>query len=224
MRSWQPAGQALLAGGATAPGARPRGPGPRPWTAASRSRSARRWARSLLTGCRSSCAAAWPRRLRTSRGGTASPSSGPFSTAATNRSPPCSAQVTSGARVRPLRHQLPAPDAVGVHEVEPVVLDAREQRACPRARRRCSSPCAGRSAPAAARRRPATRRSPRSPRRARPRGRRGSACPRRCRARACRRRGDGRSPRDRVRRRRPAMHAANAPTPGTTRPSASCAA
>src|SRR5688500_2549559 len=26
---------------------------------------------------------------------------GPFSTAATNRSPPCSAQVTSGARVRP---------------------------------------------------------------------------------------------------------------------------
>ena len=54
--------------------------------------------------------------------------SGPFSTAATNRSPPCSAQVTSGARVRPFVSSSQRADAVGVHEVEPLVLDAREQR------------------------------------------------------------------------------------------------
>ena len=80
--------------------------------------------------------------------------SGPFSTAATNRSPPCSAQVTSGARVRSLVTQRPVAHGVGVHEVEPLALDAGEQHACPRGPRRCSSPCAARRAPAAARRRP----------------------------------------------------------------------
>ena len=53
--------------------------------------------------------------------------SGPFSTAATNRSPPCSAQVTSGRPGQVVGHQGPVADGVGVHEVEALVLDAGEQ-------------------------------------------------------------------------------------------------
>ena len=71
------------------------------------------------------------RRRRTSRGGTGSRTSGPFSTAATNRSPPCSAQVTSGGRGAAVGDQRPVAHGVGVHEVEPLVLDAGEQRASP---------------------------------------------------------------------------------------------
>ena len=117
---------ALGLGGARRPRRpRPRAPAPR----GARARSlltARR-----LTGTRPSCAAARRRRRRTSRGGTGSRVSGPFSTAATNRSPPCSAHVTSGARVRSLVSSAQSAHAVGVHEVEPLVLDAGEERACP---------------------------------------------------------------------------------------------
>ena len=55
--------------------------------------------------------------------------SGPFSTAATNRSPPCSAQVHQRRAGAAVGDQLPVADAVGVHEVEPLVLDAGEQHA-----------------------------------------------------------------------------------------------
>ena len=92
------------------------------------------------------------RRRRTSRGGTGSPHSGPFSTAATKRSP-CVGPGDHGrdgregavGLERPLLHRI------RVHEVEPLVLDAGEQ---PRARRRPSTvdqPMCGTTWPAAAR-------------------------------------------------------------------------
>ncbi len=54
--------------------------------------------------------------------------SGPFSTAATNRSPPCVAQVTSGGTGPAVGAQGPVAHAVGVHEVEPLPLHPVEQR------------------------------------------------------------------------------------------------
>ena len=60
---------------------------------------------------------------------------------------PVLVHVTSGARVRSLV-TAPVAGAVRVHEVEPLALDAVEQRD-PRAPRRCSSPCGVRRAPGA---------------------------------------------------------------------------
>ena len=152
--------------------------------ACSRSRSSRRRARSLLIGrspraapsCASSVAPASP----DFSGWNWVAHSGPFSTAATNR---CAVlgpgdQRGAGAVVG---HQLPAPYGVGVHEVEPLVLDAGEQRRCRRGASTVFQPMCGRtSALGAARPCPATRRSRRCPRRARRRARRAPACPRRC--------------------------------------------
>ena len=106
-------------------------------------------------GGTSGASQSWSTRLSTQLRSSAAPASpdfsgwnwvahsGPFSTAATNRSPPCSAQVTSGDAGAVVGDQGPGAHGVGVHEVEPLVLDAGEQRASRRARRRCSSPCAG---------------------------------------------------------------------------------
>ena len=86
---------------------------------------------SQVTATRPSCAAARRRRRRTSRGGTGWPHSGPFSTAATNRSPPCSAQVTSGR----------AGAAVGLQRPSRARRrSARSRTARPRRRRTASTP------------------------------------------------------------------------------------
>ena len=201
-------------------------------TAAAASRSARRRARSLLIPAR-------PQEPRVatqvaSRCAPASPdfsgwnwvaTSGPFSTAATNGSP-CVAQVTSGVRsVSLVGRSSQRRTRVGVHEVEALVLDARRTARAARAPRRCSTPCA------AARARAAARPSP-------------GHSPQPCGvdavldavleqhlhadADAEHRAAAGEPAADRSRgpctARSPAMHAANAPTPGTTRPSRSSAA
>ena len=82
------------------------------------------------------------RRRRTSPGGTGSTRPAPSSTAATNRSPPCSAQVTlPGIAVGQLA------DRVRVHEVEPLVGDAGEQPAARSAATTVFQPmCGSRSA------------------------------------------------------------------------------
>ena len=100
-----------------------------------------------------------PRR-RTSRGGTGWRTAGrsrPPRRTGRRRARPRSPAGARGAVVGP---QRPVAHAVGVHEVEPLVLDARRTASCPRAPRRCSSPCGVRRAPAAARRRPGHSSSP----------------------------------------------------------------
>ena len=109
--------------------------------------------------------------------------SGPFSTAATNRSPPVLGpghQRRLGAAVG---LELPAAYAVGVDEVEALVLEPPRTVRVPSGARRCSTPCGVQREPGAARRPRATRRTPRSRRRARRRARTAPACRRRCRAR-----------------------------------------
>ena len=158
------------------------------------------------------------RRRRTSPGGTGSPHSGPFSTAATNGSP-CSAQVTSGAGRR--RLERPRRRGVGVDEVEPLVLDARRTARSPRGdvdrvpahvrQDRRVQPL-DRAGPLAA--------ALGDARRARRRPRTAPACRRRCRAPAGRPRAASAITGPPRTASSPAMQAANAPTPGTTRPSA----
>ena len=117
--------------------------------------------------------------------------------------------------------ELPAAHAVGVHEVEPLPLHARRIASTRPGRPRCSSPCAAGSAPGSARRSPATPRTLRCARRARRRRSNRTCMPTQMPS-------TGRPPASRrpmtlgpCTAVSPAMHAANAPTPGTTRPSAS---
>ena len=94
--------------------------------------SARSLLMPALTGSPPSCGAARRRRRRTSRGGTGWPRAGRSRPRRRTGRPPCSVQVTSGARGAAVGLQRPGADAVGVHEVEPLPLDAGEH---PRAAR-----------------------------------------------------------------------------------------
>ena len=121
------------------------------------------------------------------------------------------------------RPRVPRLHGIGVHEVEALVGDAGEQRATRPGRRRCSSPCAAGSRRAAPRRRRAT--PPALGRHAVLDA--GLEQDLHADADAQHRAAAGQPVVDELRpptARKPAMQAANAPTPGTTRPSAASAA
>ena len=155
----------------------------------------------IATQLRSSCAPASP----DFSGWNWVADSGPFSTAATKRR----AVVGPGDLGRDggegaVGLEVPALHGVGVDEVEPLALDAREQPGALGRRRPCSSPCAGTTGAGSRSTVPGHSREPRLGSLDAGLGRRrrtAPACPRRCRAPAGRRRAaasDQPGPRDRA--------------------------